>query len=192
MLMESFFGILAGVIVLIAFIPYTLSILRGETKPSRASWLIWFLMDVAVVLSYRAVGATDTLWIGVGLLSGSTVVMVLSMFYGEGKLTRLEWLCLVGATLSTIAWVIAGPAIALFLYLIIDTFAYAPTIQKAYANPESENKWAWSVTFTGVLVNLLAIPAIAWQSMDVGILSFPLYLVAFDAVVIWGLWRPRK
>jgi hypothetical protein len=190
--MESFFGMLAGGIVLIAFVPYTFSILRGETRPSRASWLIWFLMDVAVVLSYRAVGATDTLWIGMGLLCGSTLVMTLSIFYGEGRLTRLEGWCLFGAALSTIAWIFSGPAIALLLYLIIDTFAYAPTIKKAYMDPESEDKWAWGITFTGVLVNLLAIPTSAWQSVNIEILSFPIYLLVFDAVVIWGLWRPRR
>ncbi len=39
----AFFGVAAGVLSLVAFVPYVRSILAGQTKPERASWAKWTL-----------------------------------------------------------------------------------------------------------------------------------------------------
>ena len=44
--MLQLFGLIAGDLVILANIPYMRDILRGKTKPERASWLIWFTLGV--------------------------------------------------------------------------------------------------------------------------------------------------
>lgn len=48
------FGYLSGVLALIAFFPYYRDIFRGKTKPERASWLIWGILDLVALFSQLA------------------------------------------------------------------------------------------------------------------------------------------
>lgn len=37
--------VIAGILFLEAFIPYILTIMRGETQPAKGSWLVWASLD---------------------------------------------------------------------------------------------------------------------------------------------------
>ncbi len=42
-------GKVAGVVAVLAFVPYIWSVLKGSTQPSRASWLIWSVLGVSIL-----------------------------------------------------------------------------------------------------------------------------------------------
>ena len=42
---QKVISVTAGILFLIAFAPYTYSIVKGRTKPAKASWIIWASLD---------------------------------------------------------------------------------------------------------------------------------------------------
>jgi hypothetical protein len=72
-------GIIAGCISALACIPYFISIIRGKTKPNRATWWIWSWLGVLLFFSYKASGATDTLWVALVYMITPLITALLSL-----------------------------------------------------------------------------------------------------------------
>ncbi len=172
-------GEISGIIAVIAFVPYILSILKGETRPNRASWLIWAVLGILILASYHSSGATTTIWIPVVYATIPTAVFLLSFRYGTGGLNYLDTVCLCGAALGLLLWKITdSPEIALYMNIAVDALGFLPTLKKAYLQPASENKPAWIIGTSATIINLLAINS--WQ---VSIALYPIYLVLFNSAV---------
>jgi hypothetical protein len=149
---------LAGIISLAAYVPYILSILRKETKPNRASWIIWAIVSTIIALSYREAGASYAFLAPVGYAVGSTIVFILSIRYGVGGWTPFDRKCLIGAAISLVLWeIFDSPMSALLINLFINLLGTLPTARKALYQPETESKVAWSLFFLGSIVNLFAV-----------------------------------
>ena len=88
--MYKLIGVFAGIISMIAFVPYIISILKKETQPSRASWIIWTVVALMILSSYKMSGAVETIWVPVSYFLGPFVVAILSVKYGVGGWTRMD------------------------------------------------------------------------------------------------------
>jgi hypothetical protein len=81
MSVHSALGFAAGLILGASFFPYVRAILRGETKPSRASWFIWALVSVITAATYRASGAEATFPVAVAFAIVCVAIALLSLPY---------------------------------------------------------------------------------------------------------------
>lgn len=172
-------GKIAGIIAVLAFIPYIWSVLKGRTRPSRASWLIWAVLGSSILASYHSSGATDTIWIPVIYAIMPIIIFLLSIKYGIGGYTRLDIICLLGAVVGLIAWKLTdSPQTALYLNILVDGLGFIPTFKKAYLQPESESRLAWIIGASATLLNLLAINT--WK-LDIAL--YPIYLAVFNTIV---------
>ena len=151
-------GMIAGAIAFLAYVIYIVSILRGKSKPNRATWWIWAFMGVVLVLSYQASGAENTIWVPFVEFLGPLIIAILSIKYGEGGINnKTDIICLVGSFVSIILWIIFNnPVIALVTSLAVDSFAIIPTIKKSYLRPEGEDFWAWFGTGIADSLNFFA------------------------------------
>jgi hypothetical protein len=184
----SIAGKFAGVISLFAFLPYILSILRKKTTPNRASWIIWAMVSSIIVLSYREAGAGHAYLAPLGYVTGSTIVVILSIKNGVGGWTPFDRKCLLGAAMSLLLWqLFNSPMSALLINLFINLLATMPTLRKVWYQPETESTLAWSLFSTGTIINLFAIDA--WNfSMAV----YPVSMVFIIGIVtIFVLWKKR-
>jgi hypothetical protein len=151
-------GYIAGIVSLVAFVPYILSILRKETRPNRASWFIWLVVSLIIALSYREAGADYAFIVPIAYSTGTTIIASLSLKYGTGGWTRFDRICLIGAGGGLAMWVMFNsPMSALLICLFMNFLGTLPTIRKAYYQPETENGLAWTLFSLGTLLNLLAI-----------------------------------
>lgn len=151
-------GKVAGITALAALVPYILAILRGETKPNRATWWIWTVVGFMLGASYYSSGANHTIWVPVSYIIAPIIVAILSIKYGVGGWTRFDRYCLLGAGVSVVLWwMFSSPLVALLINLFIDLMGALPTIRKAYYEPESENFTAWVLNFAANTINLFAI-----------------------------------
>ena len=134
---KFYIGIIAGVIAFIAYIVYIRSILKGETKPNKATWWIWTFMGAVIGVSYYFSGAENTIWVPFVEFIGPFSIALLSLKYGEGGLEdRTDIICLTGAIISIILWIIfKNPVVALVTNLAVDSFALIPTIKKSSKSP---------------------------------------------------------
>lgn len=182
-------GIIAGVIALLAYIVYIISILRGQSKPNRATWWIWAFMGLVLALSYKFSGASNTVWVPYMEFLGPLSIALLSIKYGEGGITsKTDIFCLLGAVTSVILWIVFNsPVIALVTNLAIDSFAIIPTIKKSYLRPEGEDFWAWFGTGFADTLNMFAV-----ERFTFAILLYPIYMLVSDLIIIFILFLKKK
>lgn len=151
-------GITAGIINLVASIPYFIDIFRGNTKPERATWWMWFTLSTVSLFGQRAGGARWSLILSVSsaIVGGATAV--LSIKYGYGKFHRRDALALVATAVGTVLSVVYdNPLIVIATVTIIDVVACGLTLYKTWHAPFTENLTAWSVSTIGVTCGLLAV-----------------------------------
>jgi len=172
-------GKVAGIISLVAGIPYIIAILRGQTKPNRATWLIWFVVGCVVGVSYYSSGARDTMWVPITYIIGPFVITILSFKYGEGGWTKFDRYCLLGACASLVLWwMFNSPLIALITNLFIDFMGALPTLRKSYYEPEKENGLAWALSFLSNLVNIFAV-----KQWTFAIAIYPIYMIVVSGLI---------
>ncbi len=184
----SIAGKLAGIISLSAYIPYIVSILRKETKPNRASWIIWAIVSTIIALSYREAGASYAFLAPVGYVIGSTTVFILSIRYGVGGWTPFDRKCLIGAAISLVVWqIFDSPMSALLINLFINLLGTLPTARKAWYQPETEDKVFWSLVFLGSIVNLFAV-----ENWTFSMAVYPVSMIfLIGMVTVPVLWTKR-
>lgn len=169
----------AAILALLAMIPYIRSIFRGETKPERASWFIWVVVNYSLVFSYHSSGATTTIWLNIAYVLTSTTVFLLSLKYGVGGYTRLDIFCLLGAAAGLVLWwLTSDPVTAVYMNIAVDALGFLPTIKKAYFHPGTENKLSWNLSVISNGLNVLALTT--WQ---LKIAAFPVYNLIFNALL---------
>lgn len=181
-------GRVAGIVSLAAFVPYILGILRGKTTPNRATWLIWTVVSFMLGTSYYASGANHTIWVPVIYAVSSLVIAIFSIKYGKDGWARLDKYCLFIAGISMILWwMFSSPLIALIINLFIDFIGALPTIRKAYHEPESEDRTAWTLLFIGNTANMFAV-----EDWTFRIAVYPIYMFIVNGLIITLLFVRRS
>lgn len=186
MAITEILGIIAGVFSFSAYLFYIVAILKGYTKPSRATWFIWAVVGVILAISYRASGAQDTVWVAVSEAIAPTMIAILAIKYGQGGAETVDIIAFGGALFSLFLWWYFGsPVVALVTNLAIDFFAAVPTIVKSWKNPKEEDKFAWTLTQMGNVFNLFAIDKLMF-----GVIIYPVYTFIIDGIVVGLLYKP--
>lgn len=191
-------GALAGAIALVSVIPYIVSILRGNTKPERTSYLIWFIVDAVGILSYISVGATTTIWTGLVSTLMGLLVLLLSIKHGMGGFSKFDLTCLALALFGIFIWVSTNDALlALYFVTFVKIIGYLPTIKKSYFLPKTENTLSWTLVASASILNLFALtslqPRLVAPILCSAVLqSLVAYLLLFPARFRHTKKRPHK
>lgn len=175
----------AGILYVVAFVPYVLSIVQGRTKPSKITWAIWSFLNIITLFSYISLGARNTLWMTGATTVGALSVFALSLRYGEGTRSRLDIFLLGGAVLSALIWAGSGqPIAAQISSLALLILGAIPTIRIAHMTPERESRLTWSLFTLSCIVNFLSI-----EQWRLGIIAGPIVSLSVDATVMALLFR---
>lgn len=158
------FSGLAGILFLLAFVPYVGAILRGETKPVKATWIIWVGLDCITLAGMYTAGAVNGQILGA--VTGGLSVVFLSFKYGESGWTSLEKFCLAGAVAGLILWKVSGdPVVGMVSSLSVTFLGSFPTFVSAWKDPSREDKTAWTMMWISCMCAMIAIPH--WTLQDV-------------------------
>jgi hypothetical protein len=176
---QATFGILAGILQLVASAPYVRDILRGSTKPQRATWTIWTSLSFVVLASQWAGGATWSLALTIGQTVSCVAIFGLAMRRGVGGVSPVELVLLAIAALGIAGWYVAGdPTLATCSVVIADIIGVALMLPKTYLDPGSETLSTYVI---GLVSTMLAIAAVG--SGAPALLLYPLYILVADGVV---------
>ncbi|QQR81293.1 MAG: hypothetical protein IPJ69_03925 [Deltaproteobacteria bacterium] len=185
--LHSLSGKIAGIVALLGFAPYILSTIKRKNKPNRATWIIWFVVSLILLTSYRSAGATDTLWVSMTNVIFCGTVAILSIRYGQGGWNFFDLCCLCGAGIGLFLWwYFKSPLPTLYISLVIDAIGALPTLKKAYHHPKSEDAVSWILFWIANTINLFAIETWAPQ-----ISLYPLYLFLISGMMVGILKRQR-
>lgn len=184
---QATIGIIAGIVGLLGFLPYIITTTQRKTRPNKASWWIWGILGVITGISYYYSGATTTIWVPVAYAICQIITAVLSLKYGEGGWNRLDKLCLAGAGVSLLLWLIFNsPIVALLFTLLIDLFAAIPTVIKSYSNPEQESCFSWNIFLVANTLNMIAL-----DEWSISLAAYPFYLFYLSSTLSILLWLPK-
>lgn len=184
---QTLLGQAAGVVSLLGFVPYIVEIVRGKTRPNRATWWIWTVVGAMLCASYYASGARHSIWVPASYVAGPLLTALLSLKYGEGGWDRFDRNCLGASLLSLVLWwLVRSPLLALLANIGIDLLGALPTLRKAYREPESESLLSWAIFLLADALNLCAIGV--WTLSTA---LYPLYLFALAATLVALLARRR-
>ncbi len=178
-------NILAGTCTVLGFVPYIAAITRGQTRPNPASWFIWLVVGLVIFFSYSAAGGTAALGYAAGASFGQVIVCALIIKYGLGKLGTTEWICIAGALLSLLLWVVtSSPYLPHVLIVLMDCFAWLPTFRKTLLDPGSEDLPAWILWALGAVCTFFNITD--WSFFNV---LFPVYILTTNTLIALLLVR---
>jgi hypothetical protein len=192
MTFHSVLSIVAAILGVISFFPYFSSIFRGETKPQRATYGIWSFIGIVEVGSYVASGARATVLLPLVYLIGEIAIFVLSFKRGMGGTNKLDFICLAGALMGIIGWVVTNnPHVALYLSIFASLCGFIPTVKKTYFLPRTESALSWGIAGVAATLNLLAVP-----HLELYLIVYPLYTFVFDGAealltLFPRLWRKQ-
>jgi len=180
--LKNTLSVLAGIIWVVAFIPYIISILSHKTKPMKVSWIIWLTIDYITFFGMMAKHSLNGQMIGV--VSGGTIVLVLALIYGDRGWTKLDKWCLGGAVSGVILWqVFKDPNVGIAAALTVGLIGSFPTVVSAWRDPSRENRLAWTLFVVSCVFAILAIPQ--WTFQDA---AQPIAFLIIDAMVAFVLY----
>ncbi len=183
---RSLVGIISGFILCGANIVYFIAVLKGTTRPNRATWIMLATISLVIAASYRDLGAGPTLYAAIGAAVGTIAVAILAIWRGTGGNTKFDRLCILTALLSLLIYVLsANSLVTLIASLAIDAAAITPTIKHAIEAPEEEDLLAWNLTVVGDIFAVIAIDA--WT---IEIALYPFYMVVMNGLIALLLFRP--
>ena len=185
--MKVALSVVSGLLILLALGLYILAIRRGETKPAKASWVIWATLDTIILAGMLASGTVSGQMIGA--VVGIWIVVAFSLKYGESGWTSFDKLCLGGAVLGIILWAaFKSPALGVLASASTLFLGGIPTFVSAWKNPRGEDRLAWIIFWVSALCALLAVPS--WTIADA---AAPIVFFAIESIVmVIVLVRPRS
>jgi len=165
------FGYLSAFVSFVGFPPYVSDIFKGDTKPERISWFIWFVLGLITFFSQLALGGHHSLW-----LPGEQTIVIgfiffLSLWKGVGGFTKWDLAALLIAALGLVLWYFTKqPAVALIITLCIDAAGAVLTIRKTWQKPETETLFSWVCSLLAGVCAFIAVGG--FQPL---LLLYPLY-----------------
>ncbi|OGJ58049.1 hypothetical protein A2881_02770 [Candidatus Peribacteria bacterium RIFCSPHIGHO2_01_FULL_55_13] len=126
-------------LTLIGYAFYFHDIFFGRTKPHAFSWFLWALL-AAIGFAAQVTGqAGPGAWaIGLDAVVCS-IMFVLALFKGEKGYVLSDWIALFATLAAILLWRITGtPVLSVILIVIIDAFAFYPTVRKSVQKPYEE------------------------------------------------------
>jgi hypothetical protein len=186
--MVAVFGVLAGILQLVAGLPYIRDILRGSTTPQRSTWTIWTTLSFVVLASQWASGATWSLALTIGQVLSCGAIFVLALRRGVGGVSAIEIALLGIAALGIVGWQVADdPVVATCAVVVADLIGVTLMLPKTYREPYSETLSTFAL---GVVSTLCALVAV--NSADASLWIYPIYILIADSAVVAVIWFRRR
>ncbi len=179
-MIERYFGYLSGVLAFLFYWRIIRSIIRGETRPSRSSWIIWTVNDILLLGSSFAVGVRNSIWLPLVYASCSALCLLLCFKHDKKPFSYLDLTCL---TISVLAWLIwcyfNSPLTALILGVSVNTLGTVPTLYKLYLDPQSESSSIWGIIVLAAVAQLFAL-----EHYTLALLLFPVNTLLLSALIL--------
>ncbi|MGI2326143.1 MULTISPECIES: hypothetical protein [Methylococcus] len=188
---KSWLSAVAVILTCIAFLPYILSIFRGQTRPHVFSWVIWGMNTrVAFLATLHAGGGI--LGSGVILFSAGVTLFIAVLAYlkrADVSVTTTDRLFFIAALAAMPLWHWADdPLWAVWLITVIELLGFGPTFRKTWSQPFSE-----SMVFLVLLVvrNVLVIAALDRHTTTTVLFPAAMAAASLALIAVMAWRRPQ-
>ena len=186
--MNYFLIALTLIFTLIANSYYIVTIFRGQTKPHIYSWIIWAIINtiaVSIQLEHNAKWGALTLWVGLIIC---IIVSIISVWYGEKKITRFDTFSFIITLFIIPLWLVAKQdMIAMMLAIAMDALSFIPTARKSFSKPHEENLLPYFASGTSFFISIF----LSQQKSLINIL-YPIVICGVNFIFIGYIYLRRK
>lgn len=182
------FAVAGSALGLLSFVFYFKDIFRGLTKPHIFTWIVWTLLTGLTSLIQFSEGGGAGAWVA-GVESLSCLgVAILAYSQGEKDITRIDWICFVGALLATAVWLLADqPLVAVLLIISADALGFAPTFRKSYTKPDEETVSMYTLSASHWILSIIAL-----QALTLTTVLYPAVISLLDLTLVATLLTRRR
>lgn len=169
--MRSAMTVLAGVLITMSAALYGHAILYKGAKPVKASWIIWVIVNILLLLGMREKHAVNGQIVASAI--GASIILILAFLYSPLAWKPLHTYCVASAAIGVVLWKIFDNSIpGILANLVADSIGCWPTFESAWKYPEREDKLTWKIGWLGCLCALFAIPHWTWEDAAQPIVYF--------------------
>lgn len=174
LLVKTFLGITASILVLISYSFYIMDILDKKTKPHVFTWGLWFLIIFILFLLQISKGAgagsLPTLFVSILCLT----VFILSMIKETDKnIKKVDIVFLILTLLAIPVWLLAkAPVASTALLILVYSLAGQATLRKSWVDPHSETISLWAINSFRALISILALSEFNFVTLAFPVLVF--------------------
>ncbi|MBI2046152.1 MAG: hypothetical protein HYT28_01905 [Parcubacteria group bacterium] len=144
MSIQEIFSALAGIFCAIGYVFYITDIMRGNTIPAKATWLIWACLDSIALVGMYIKDAVNGLILVASVCAW--LVSALSLKCGKSGWTNIDLCSIGGAVIGVVLWsTFNNPTIGIATSLAAIFIGSIPTFASALEDPSRENKTAWII-----------------------------------------------
>jgi len=199
MSLRTWFVVIATILGVLQVVPYIRSVLKGQTKPSRVAYLIWFFTDCVTFAGLVAVGFSGAAWLTLSFIFTQLFVIALLPKYGVGGKSKFDIACFVFGLLAIVGWIVIqtvfhslenGAIFAVVMTTSAVLVANINMIRKLLAHPLSEDVTAWGITLTAGLFTFGSL--ILGGSLWIDFAPTSLTLITSVSVILIQVFQKRK
>ena len=115
-------------------------------------------------------------------------IFILSFIKGEKNIKYFDWLCLGGAAVALLLWLLTSkPLPSIILITSVDAFGFLPTIRKAYSKPFRETLLTYEINTVKYVLVVLAL-----QNYSLITTLFPLAVAGMNGLFVAMLIARRR
>ena len=144
--MKEIVGVVAIILVFVAYVPYIQATRSGKTKPHIYSWFIWGILSVLVTALQFSEGAGFAAYVTLATAILTLSVFLLGLPNGKKDITALDTVFLLTAVIAMVLWLFAQqPLSAMVLLVGAGVIGLFPTIRKSWHKPHEETLFMWAL-----------------------------------------------
>lgn len=186
--LPAIFGVSSAVLNTAGLVPYIRDIFLGKTKPERATWWIWLVLNVIAFSAQVAAGSTWSLFMTGAQTVAVGFIAFLSLNHGYGKFKKKDIVSLIIALFGVLLWKFTEqPVAALLLVILVDMLGYYLLIIKTWEAPQTETLIAWVLASIAGFCGVLSV----W-SLNIPRLIYPIYILIGDVLIVSVIVYRRK
>lgn len=179
---------------------YCAKLIRNETRPRIATWLIFEIGVAMSLAAYFASRDHSIVKAALNLTDSIVVTVILALLLigqrgGKILFTNNEQVCLVISCITIVAWAITKTAwIGFAGFQVVMTVAYIPTIESVgqwKPGPPPEPVETWSINAVAAVIGVVIDVT---GSHDYLAMLYPLraFILCMIIVVLVGRWRQKS
>lgn len=182
----SVVGLMSGIAPVIALIVFGIVLLKTGKSQNVATWLMWFILDVAITVNMFSAGNKEA-WLPLGFAVGAFFVTAVLISKGNWKWGFVEITCAVASTAAMILWHFSSPNAAVVISCVAMWIASIPIIRDTWKMPDRSLWWFWG---TAAVCGLITI--VVAKSWSIEERFFPASVCTFNSLMTILVLRPSS
>lgn len=164
--MYQIIGIVSGLLIITASIPYMIDIVRGRTKPQRMAWVIFLTLSAISFFAQITEGATGSLWFALVMFVQAIMIFFLTMKFGVGGHSKIDIISLLLSLLILAVWGLTqSAALAIICTVSVNTIGKVLVAIKCYKQPNTEYLPTWVISFMASTLAVISVGSLDWILM---------------------------